>query len=156
MFTRACHWFVFWARLFESTPSTLFLSDPLSAHIHLDLPNGVFPSGFPVCTSHLSYACHMPVQSHSPWFDHSNNVWWTAQIMKLLIMHFFQLSVIFSLLVKIFSSSLCSQTPLKFYIHTKQQVKFPVNFIPVIPLVTPVYMQPEWYFLCAYAVLCIF
>merc|ERR1712218_281255 len=29
----------------------------------------------------------------------------------------------------------------------------PENFIPANPLVTPVYIQPEWYFLMAYAIL---
>jgi len=27
---------------------------------------------------------HRP--SHPPWFDHSNNIWWGVQVMKLLIM----------------------------------------------------------------------
>merc|ERR1712096_267423 len=29
----------------------------------------------------------------------------------------------------------------------------PENFIPANPLVTPVHIQPEWYFLMAYAIL---
>jgi len=29
----------------------------------------------------------------------------------------------------------------------------PENFIPANPLVTPVHIQPEWYFLIAYAIL---
>jgi len=29
----------------------------------------------------------------------------------------------------------------------------PENFIPADPLVTPVHIQPEWYFLIAYAIL---
>jgi len=29
----------------------------------------------------------------------------------------------------------------------------PENFIPANPLVTPVHIQPEWYFLFAYAIL---
>ena len=29
----------------------------------------------------------------------------------------------------------------------------PENFIPANPLVTPIHIQPEWYFLFAYAIL---
>jgi len=39
-----------------------------------------------VCIYHPSDACCMPLLSHSPWFDHSNNIWWSVQVMKLLIM----------------------------------------------------------------------
>jgi hypothetical protein len=28
----------------------------------------------------------MPRPSHPPWFDHPNNIWWWAQVMKLLTM----------------------------------------------------------------------
>jgi hypothetical protein len=33
-----------------------------------------------------SHTCHMPSPSHSPLFDHLNNILWGIQIMKLLIM----------------------------------------------------------------------
>jgi hypothetical protein len=53
---------------------------------------GIFPSSFPtkivVCISHLSHDCCMPNPTHYPWFDHSNNIWWRVQIIKLLIMQF--------------------------------------------------------------------
>jgi len=35
-----------------------------------------------------SHTCHMPSPSHSPLFDHLNNILWGIQIMKLLIMKF--------------------------------------------------------------------
>lgn len=34
-----------------------------------------------------------------------------------------------------------------------QLLKDPENYIPANPLVTPVHIQPEWYFLFAYAIL---
>jgi hypothetical protein len=48
----------------------------LSSRLHLDLPNSVFPSGFPnkalqALFFHVSY---MPCLSESPQFDHSNNI----------------------------------------------------------------------------------
>ena len=51
----------------------------LSSHLGLDLPSGLYPSGFPTKTpdaylfSH--HTCYMPRQSHSSWFDHTNNIW---------------------------------------------------------------------------------
>jgi hypothetical protein len=38
-----------------------------------------------VCVSHLSHACYILCQSNPPCFDHPNNVWWSVQVMKLLI-----------------------------------------------------------------------
>jgi len=52
----------------------------LSSHLHLGLPTGFFPSGFPTKTlyaPHLSpHTCYIPGPSHSSWFDHPNNIWW--------------------------------------------------------------------------------
>jgi hypothetical protein len=36
--------------------------------------------------SHLFHACYMPRPSHPPWVDHPNNIWWRAQVLKLLMM----------------------------------------------------------------------
>ena len=59
----------------------------LSAHLHLDLPSGLSPSGFPnktpVCTSPLPHMCYMLCSSHSSWFDHPY-IWWGVEISKLL------------------------------------------------------------------------
>jgi hypothetical protein len=35
---------------------------------------------------HLFHACCMPCPSYPPWFDVPINIWWHAQVMKLLIM----------------------------------------------------------------------
>jgi hypothetical protein len=39
-----------------------------------------------VCIFHPSHACYLPCPSYSPWFDHSNNIWWSIQVTKLPIM----------------------------------------------------------------------
>jgi hypothetical protein len=39
-----------------------------------------------LCVSSLSHACYMPRPCHPTWFDHPNNIWWSLQVMKLLIM----------------------------------------------------------------------
>jgi hypothetical protein len=39
-----------------------------------------------VCNSHLFHASYMPRPSHTHLFDHPNNIWWSVQVMKLLIM----------------------------------------------------------------------
>jgi hypothetical protein len=31
----------------------------------------------------ISHACYMP--RPSPWFDHPHNIWWSVQVIKLLI-----------------------------------------------------------------------
>jgi hypothetical protein len=50
-----------------------------------------FPHQNSVCISVLSQMCHVPRPFH-PWSDHRNIIWWTAQIMKLLILQFCPLS----------------------------------------------------------------
>jgi hypothetical protein len=62
-----------------------------------------------VHNSHLSYACYTPRPSHASWFDH---LWWSVQVMKLLIMQSFSsLLPLPPCYVQIFSSKSCSQTP---------------------------------------------
>jgi len=34
---------------------------------------------------YLSYACYMTHPSHPPWLYYYNNIWWSVQVMKLLI-----------------------------------------------------------------------
>jgi hypothetical protein len=76
----------------ESTPHPLpanlpkINSDPI--RLRLRLPNGLFPSGFPIKTLYtfLSHACHMPRLPHPPRFDLRNNICGGLQNMKLLIM----------------------------------------------------------------------
>ena len=46
-------------------------------------PSIRFPHQNRVCTAPVSRTCYMP-RPYS-WFDHSNNIWWGARIIKLLI-----------------------------------------------------------------------
>jgi hypothetical protein len=75
-----------------------------------------------VCISNLSHACHMSRSSRPTSLDHPNNVWWSVQVMKLLIM---QSSPAFHHFLHL-RSQYSPQHPVplvwenKFHIHTKQ------------------------------------
>lgn len=59
-------------------------------HLLLGLPSGLFFSVYPTKTMlafSSSYGLYA-VPILSPWFDHTNNIWWEIQIMKLVIMQF--------------------------------------------------------------------
>jgi hypothetical protein len=58
--------------ILPSTPWSSELSSP-------DFPPKVLYA-FRIC------ACYMSLQSHPPWFNHPNNIWWSLQVMKFLIM----------------------------------------------------------------------
>jgi hypothetical protein len=45
----------------------------------------------------------MPHPSHTPWFDHPNNIWWSIQVMKILIMQSSPASCNFPLLRSTYS-----------------------------------------------------
>jgi hypothetical protein len=65
---------------------------------------------YPICIPLLPHSCYMPRPSHPSWLDYSNYTWRRVQVMKLLIMQFSPTSCLFIPLVKIFSSTPCSQT----------------------------------------------
>jgi hypothetical protein len=39
-----------------------------------------------VCVSDLPHACYITRPSRPSWFNHPNNIYWSLQVMKLLIM----------------------------------------------------------------------
>ena len=73
-------------------PPSLFWRSSLilSSHWCLNLPSGIFPSGFPTKTrfAHLPRMYYMPRPSYFSRFDHLNNMWWAVQIIKLLVKRF--------------------------------------------------------------------
>jgi len=91
VFTRAHHWSLLWARWIQST-----LSHTISLKSILGLPSALFPSGFPtqiLCAfliSHIraTYSDNLILF----WLDHPYNIWWSVQVMKLLIMRSFSAS----------------------------------------------------------------
>jgi hypothetical protein len=142
MFAGALYWSLSLARSMQFIPhnpisarSILILSTPL----HLGLPNGLFPSGFPPISylhSSLSLSlslspsnsCYMPFPSHPPWLDHSNYTWQRVQVMKLQIMQFSRISYHFSLWFQYSFQTPLVCVPLlmsgtKFYTHTEPQAK---------------------------------
>jgi hypothetical protein len=104
---------------------------PTSFHLRLGFPSGLFPSSF-----QLSHACCMPRPSHPPWFHHLNNICWSVQVMKLLIMQSSPAPCHFSPLVQTFSSAPCSQTPSVYVLPLVWETNFQVVnlFVNVIAI----------------------
>jgi hypothetical protein len=93
VFTRARHWSLLWARCIQSTTShTTSLRSILilSFYLHLGSSKWSLPFRFStqkVCMLFsLPHACPMSRPSHPSWLDHPNNIWWSVQFIKLLIM----------------------------------------------------------------------
>jgi len=61
----------------------------LSSHLRMSLQSGLFLSGFPIKTLYtpliFPHTCYMSNPSHSSLFDHTKNVGWGIQTIKLLI-----------------------------------------------------------------------
>jgi len=89
-FTRSRHLSLSWARSIQSISShptsgrSILI---LSSHLRL----GSFSQFSPPkpCIHYYSpHTCYMPHPPHSSRFDHSNNIWWGVEIIKLLVMQF--------------------------------------------------------------------
>jgi hypothetical protein len=59
----------------------------LFTHLHLGIPIGLFPSGFPTNNLYAFLIMLHAFQSHPPSPDHSKYTWQRVQVTKLLIMH---------------------------------------------------------------------
>jgi len=90
--TTARQWSLSWARSIQSTfsqPFSLRSILILSSHLRMSLSSGFFPSGFQIKILYsflISHACYIPLPSRPPSLDHPNNIWWSVQVVKLLIM----------------------------------------------------------------------
>jgi hypothetical protein len=93
MFIGANRWTLYRATWIQSVSSHLiYLRSILISFSHLLLDQllsslVIFRVKF-ICVSHMSHSWYRPRPSHSPWFDHPNNIWWRTQILKFLIMSF--------------------------------------------------------------------
>jgi hypothetical protein len=91
VFKRAHHWSLSWGRCIQSTtssPISLRCILKLSSHLGLGLRNSLlfrFPDQNLVWISRFTHACYMTWPSYLPRFDHSNNIWWSVKVMKLLM-----------------------------------------------------------------------
>jgi len=64
----------------------------LSSHLCPYLPSSLLTSGFPKKKLHVFFISPMSEHtrpSHPLWFCHNSNIWWSVQVMKLLIMETF-------------------------------------------------------------------
>jgi len=91
LFTTARHWSLCWAIWIRSTTY-----HPISIHSNITFPSTPRSSElsptFVITDQHFeriyhrSHERYVPRPSHHPWFNHPNNIWWSVQVMKLLIM----------------------------------------------------------------------
>jgi hypothetical protein len=125
--TTARHWFLSWARRIQSTYSRPFTLNSfliLPSHVRLGLPSDLSPLKFPnqnfECTSHLCHGYYCLFHPH--WFDRSNNVWWSVQVMQSspALPHILYLSTLFPDTLNICPSSVWET---KFHTNAMQQVE---------------------------------
>jgi hypothetical protein len=63
---------------FSKTHSNIILSS-MSMFSEWSLPISFSDQNF-VCIFHPSHACYIPYPSHSPWLNHSNNIWQSRKV----------------------------------------------------------------------------
>jgi hypothetical protein len=96
----------------QVNPATASYSIPLGSslilfsHLWPGLPSGLFPLGcrtrFRMHVSSILRVLHA-LPSHLPWFDHRNNILWSVQVTKILIVQTYPASHHFLLLTSKYS-----------------------------------------------------
>jgi hypothetical protein len=127
VFARSRNWTLSWASCIQSAPSqsiALGFVLILSFHTHFSLPDQNF-----TCISRLPHAFYILHPYHLPWFDHTDHIWWSVQITKLLIMQSSPASRYFLLLCpNIFLSTLFWNTlSLRYSLSARHQVSHVVK-----------------------------
>jgi len=127
VFITACHWYLCWIRCIS--PHLL----PYLPKIHSNI---IFPAmlrsskwSLPFRFSNQNLLCihistmHVHACPSLPsWHDHHYNIWWSVQVMKLLIMQPLPASCHFPLLKSKYSPQHLVWE-IKFHTHTKQEVQ---------------------------------
>jgi len=97
-----------------------------------------------VCISHHFHRCYTPYPSHAPWLDHPNKIWWSVQVMKLIIM---QSSPVFCHIISFRSILLSTPFSYKFSLcyslSVRQQVSHPYKTTGKITVVY-IHLGKRW------------
>jgi hypothetical protein len=125
VFARVCHWSLSWGKFlpyFLKIHSHIFQFISRSSKWSCSLL--VLWPKFCVRFSSQPCVCYMSCPSHPPWLDHSNKIWWSVNVAKLLVMQSSPASCHVFTLVQIFLSAYCSHTPSIFVLPLVWETKF--------------------------------
>jgi hypothetical protein len=126
--------------------------EPVHIHMHLNIDRPFMPWFFKYClpsrfSEYLNTFPIFPMRAVCPpsdtyFFDHTNNIWWIVQIVKLLMNQFFQPPVTYSLLgPDIFLSTLLSNAlTLYSFRNVRDHVSHPYRTCKIIVLCVLTFM----------------